>query len=75
MSACYDCPKYGNPTITGPRRAMCCMEMKQQEPSLEVQLERLEYRAREAEREASQTATNRAARRRAAKLARKGSTP
>lgn len=69
MSACPDCPRYGNPSYQGPRQAECCME-KKREPDLQVQLEALEDRNRRAELAASQTPTNRHARRRLAKLAR-----
>ncbi len=69
MSACPDCPRYGNPTFKGPRQADCCME-KMRAPSLDQQMALLEERNQAAELAASRTPNNRAARRRAAKLAR-----
>lgn len=69
MSACHDCPKYGNPSYQGPRQAICCME-KSREQNLQSQIEALNEDRRAAELAASRTPNNRHARRMAAKLAR-----
>lgn len=69
MSACPDCPKYGNPSYQGARQATCCME-KMREPDLQAQAEALQDRQRRAEIAASQTPNNRHSRRRAARMAR-----
>lgn len=69
MSACPDCPRYGNPSYQGPRQATCCME-KQREPDMQSQMDALKEELRNAELEASRTINNRHARRRLAKMAR-----